>query len=124
MWGKINKKGLNLDYFKDLVAVASADGHLDENEKKFLLKKAADFNLPIEEVELIIKNFSELNIQDYKEIKDKEQHLADIVFMAMIDGELKKEEYDLCLNFAQKMELSKEDVDKIIQMVKKMFTKK
>ena len=124
MWGKLNKKEINLDYFKDLVAVAAADGHLDENEKKFLLKKAADFNLPIEEVELIIKNSNEFIIQEYKEIKDKEQHLADIVFMAMIDGELKKEEYDLCLNFAQKMELSKEDVDKIIQMVKKMFAKK
>ncbi len=123
MWNTFKKKEINLDNFKDLVSIASADGQLDEKEKKFLLSKAEKLNLPKEEVEKILSTQTTYHVQNYENKKDKEQHLADIVFMAMIDGELKKDEYEMCVQIAQKMELTKNDVDRIIGLVKKMFTK-
>ena len=118
------KKEINLTHFKDLVAMASADGKLDEKEKKFLYDKATEYGLPVDEVKVIIENSNNVQFSDYKDVDNKEQHLADIVFMAMIDGELKKEEYGLCLQIAEKMELTKKDVDRIIIMIKNMYSKK
>ena len=118
------KQEINLTHFKDLVAMAAADGKLDEKEKKFLSDKATEYGLPADEVKAIFENSNNLQFSGYKDVENKEGHLADIVFMAMIDGELKKEEYGLCLQIAEKMELSKQDVDRIILMIKKMYTKK
>lgn len=119
-----NDKQVTLEYFKNLIAIAGADGKLEDAEKRFLLAKAKEFNLPTEEVAGFIKNADKLDFVIPKERLNREEHLTDIVIMSMVDGELRKEEYDLCVTIAEKLELTTNDVDAIVSLIKRSKRKR
>ena len=110
---EMRQKKMSLEYFKNLIAIANADGHLDENEKKFLAEKAKEFDLPTDEVQTVIENADKLHFTIPSDRLSREEHLADIVFMSMVDGELAKQEYNLCLKIAEHLDMKKRDVDQI-----------
>lgn len=114
-------KQVKIEHFQNLVAVAFADGVLDEDEEDFLLDKAEDADLDPEEAEKIIKNADQLKFMVPMNAEDREDQLADIVFMAMIDGEIHQKEYDLCLNIAERLDMSKKDLDEAIKLTKKLW---
>lgn len=114
-------KTIKLEHFRNLVAVAFADGFLDEEEEDFLYDKADEIELNYKEVDEIIKNAADLKFIVPMNTQDREDQLADIVFMAMIDGEIHQKEYDLCLSVAKKLDLSKSDLDEAIELTKKLW---
>jgi len=114
-------KHIKIEHFQNLVAVAFADGILDEDEEDFLLDKAEDADINPEEAEKIIKNADQLQFMVPMNSEDREDQLADIVFMAMIDGEIHQKEYDLCLNIAERLDMSKNDLDEAIKLTKKLW---
>ena len=114
-------KTIQIEHLRNLVAIAFSDGFLDENAEDFLYDKADELELPYDEVDNIIKNAEKLKFIVPINIQDREDQLADIVFMAMIDGDIHKREYDLCLSIAQKLDLTKSDLDKAIELTKKLW---
>jgi tellurite resistance protein len=114
-------KSIKLEHFENLVAMAAADGHMDEEEKEFLAEKAAEFGLKLDEITDILNNPHDLVFKVPSTQDEKEEQLSDAVFMAMIDGEIHEKEYAMCINFATKLGLSQKDVDEIISLAKKLF---
>lgn len=114
-------RNIKLEHFQNLVAVAFADGVLDEEEENFLYDKADEFDVPQEEVERCIANAEALTFIVPANMEEREDQLADIVFMAMIDGDLHEKEYALCLSIAQRLGLTKEDLDQAIELTKKLW---
>lgn len=119
MANEVSNKQVTLEYFKNLIAIAAADGKLEDAEKRFLLAKAQEFNLPTEQVSDFIQHADQLDFVIPKDRLNREEHLTDIVIMSMVDGELRKEEYDLCITIAEKLELSSKDVDAIVSLIKR-----
>jgi len=114
-------KIIQIEHFRNLVAVAFADGFFEEEEEDFLYDKADELELPHDEVEEIIKNAESLKFIVPINVQDREDQLADIVFMAMIDEEIHEREYDLCLSIAKKLDLTKSDLDEAIELTKKLW---
>ncbi len=114
-------KEVKLEHFKNLVAVAYADGYLDEDEEDFLYDKADEIGLPYDEVEAIIKQADKLQFMVPMNMQDREDQLADIVYMSMIDGELHDKEYELCLSIAHKLGFQQKDLDEAIDLTKKLW---
>ena len=112
---------VKLEHMENLVAVAIADGFFEEKEKKFLADKAEEFGLSIQEVNNILEKADLLHTQIPKNELDGEEQLADAVYMSMINGEVNPKEYELCIYLAQKLNFEKEDVDKIIELITKLW---
>lgn len=117
----VNDQNIRIQHFKNLVAIASADGVMDADEKDFLIEKAEELGIPKEEVDEIMNNLDGLEFEVPQDMEDKEDQLADIVFMAMIDGEIHDTEYNLCLKIADKLGLKKEDVDEVINLTRRLW---
>jgi len=110
-------------HFKNLVAVAAVDGKVDDDEKEFLEEQAEDFGLDKAIVAEILKTAHELKFIVPEEEEDKEDHLADIVFLMMVDGTIDDKEYQLCLNIANRLELKKEDLDEVVALTQRLWNK-
>ena len=106
----------DLKHFKNLIIVAFADGILDEFEKQFLCDKAEDFEIPKADAMSLIENVEKLTFTLPETEEDREDELAEVVSMALIDGELHPKEYDLCLSFAKRLELNQDDLDMAIKL--------
>jgi len=117
----MSSKQIKLEHFQNLVAIAFADGYFDDEEKKFLFEKAEEFNLPFEKVEEAIENADTLKFVVPLNLQDREDQLADIVFMAMIDGDIHKKEYELCLSIANRLDLNQKDLDDAISLTKRLW---
>ncbi|QSE96246.1 tellurite resistance TerB family protein [Fulvivirga lutea] len=114
-------RNIKLEHFQNLVSVAFADGHVEDSEREFLEDRAEELGLPAEEISKIMERASELKFIVPDDLDDREEQLADVVFMSMIDGEIEQKEYDLCLNIAERLELKKSDLDEVIALTKRLW---
>ena len=114
-------KSIKLEHFANLVAIAYSDNRLDEQEQAFLAERAEEYGLPADDVQKIVDSAEELKFIVPLNEEDKEDQLADIVYMAMIDGEVHEKEYKLCLEIAKKLDFRKEDLDYVIDLTKKLW---
>lgn len=117
----MSSREINLEHFKNLVAVSMADGFLDDDEKEFLEERAEEFGLPRDEVSDIVAKAGKLEFIVPENEEDREEQLADIVFMSMVDGDIEEKEYQLCLNIAERLELKKEDLDEVIALTQRLW---
>jgi uncharacterized tellurite resistance protein B-like protein len=114
-------RNIKLEHFSNLVSVAYADGHFEVEEKEFLEDRATELGLPAEDVARIMKNPESLDFIIPDTIDDREEQLADVVFMSMVDGDIEQKEYDLCLNIAERLELKKSDLDEVIALTRRLW---
>ncbi|MEQ8243431.1 TerB family tellurite resistance protein [Fulvivirga sp.] len=114
-------RNIKLEHFQNLVSVAYADGHFEEEEREFLEERAEELGLPAEDVARILKNPTELDFVVPDDMDDREEQLADVVFMSMVDGDIQDKEYDLCLNIAERLELKKSDLDEVIALTRRLW---
>ena len=114
-------RNIKLEHFQNLVSVAYADGHFEDEEKEFLEERAEELGLPAEDVSRILKNPNELEFIVPDSLDDREEQLADVVFMSMVDGDIEDKEYELCLNIAQRLELHKSDLDEVIALTRRLW---
>lgn len=114
-------KNVNLAHFKNLVIMSAADGNIDKEEVTFLAYKAKEFGIEPHIVDEILKNPSNFSITIPESHDEKEEMLSEVVYMAMIDGEIHEKEYNLCLSFAQKLGLEAREVDEVIALVKRLW---
>lgn len=114
-------RNVKLEHFQNLVSVAFADGHVEDSEKEFLEDRAEELGLPAEEVSRIMENALDLEFIVPDDLDDREEQLADVVFMSMVDGDIEQKEYDLCLNIAERLELRKSDLDEVIALTRRLW---
>ena len=117
------EKQINIEHFQNIVAVAYADGHLDMQEAEFLAERAEDYGLEKKIVDEILDNAENLKFVIPMNQEDREEQLSDAVYMAMIDGDVHEKEYNLCLKIAEKLDLSREYLDDLISLIKKLWQK-
>jgi uncharacterized tellurite resistance protein B-like protein len=116
-----SKNKLSIEYFRALMSVAMADGTLREEEKEFFQERAEELGFPLESIqEMFSSTIEELQNTSSYEV-DEVDFLTDIVAMAMIDGELHKDEYDLCIKLVEKLNYTKADLDNTIHALNNLL---
>lgn len=103
--------------FCNLVAVAAADGVIQESELSLLGHYAVRLGLEQAEVDAVLKNPASIKFVVPKSEQDKMQLLADAVSLMMIDGEIDAREKDLCTALAMRMGFRPSDVDGMIMHI-------
>ncbi len=117
-------RSIKLEHFANLVAIAYSDNVLDEQEQSFLKERAEEYGLPADEVNKLFDTADQLQFIVPLNEEEKEQQLSDIVYMAMVDGEVHEKEYQLCLTIAEKLGFNKKDLDFVIKLTKQLWKKK
>lgn len=116
-------KKFTIEYFRDLVALAMADGILKDEEKEFFADKAKEFGLSIDKIEeMFTANDDAINYSNTIEI-DENDFITDLVAMTMVDGEIHQNEYELCLKLAERKGFTKNDIDITINQLKNLLKK-
>ena len=95
--------------------------YFDDDERSFLIEKALEFGISFEKAEEVIEDASNINITVPKSVKEKEEQLADLVCLAVIDGDVHEKEYNLCLSLAKEFGLGKKELDMAVLVAKKML---
>lgn len=116
-----NKK--NISRFYSLIAIAFADGVIHENERTFLYLKGKDYNLSTEEIDLAIEHAGDLKFEIPEGEEERETFLTEIVYMAMIDGDVHPTERQFCMKVAEKLDFSDEDLEVVITLAKNLWRK-
>ncbi|MFN8258176.1 MAG: TerB family tellurite resistance protein [Bacteroidales bacterium] len=116
-----HNKIIKHEHFANLVAIAYSDGMLDDYEKDFLAERAELFGLDRSMIEETYKQAGELQFMVPMNNEEREEQLSDIVYMAMINGEVHDKEYQLCLHIAEKLNFTKKDLDHIIDLIRKLW---
>jgi len=112
---------LNIEYFRALMAVAMADGKLLEVEKDFFRDRAEELGFPLETIQdMFSSTIEDLQNASNYEVDDVD-FLTDVVAMAMIDGELHDDEYNLCVKLVEKLNYSKADLDNTIHALNNLL---
>ena len=118
MTGTRKLRKVKIEHFKNLVAVAVADGFWHQNEKKLLQAKVEQYGLSTEDVVKILDEAEQLKFVVPQNIIEREEQLKDAVYMALIDGFFHKDEYQLCVNLANRLGFSQRSVDQAIEILK------
>ncbi|GAA0894573.1 hypothetical protein GCM10009122_42540 [Fulvivirga kasyanovii] len=116
-------RNIKLEHFSNLVSVASADGFIEEAEREFLEERAMELGLLPEQIAAVMSNIEALEFVVPELVEDREEQLADVVFMSMVDGTIEEREYLLCLNIAERLGLKKSDLDEVIALVKRLWSR-
>lgn len=114
---------IKLEHFKNLVAVAAADGYMDAREREFLADRAEEIGLSSEKVQEIIDEANTLEFIVPMNKFDREDQLSDAVFMSVIDGDISEREYQLCLSIANRLGFEKSYLDAIVNSIRELWNR-
>lgn len=112
---------IRTEHFKNLVAVAAADGYLNIREREFLTDRAEELGLSEEELKDILAEADTLQYAVPLNMIEREDQLNDAVFMSIIDGHITDQEYKLCLNIADRLGIEKEYVERMIETIQAVW---
>jgi uncharacterized tellurite resistance protein B-like protein len=111
---KYAQKQKNLAYFQNLYTLAFADDRLASEELHFLLQIAHQLNISPKEISKIMSHGKHQKLQIPSAAAERQNQLEGLVSLMMIDQEIHKKEYDLCLRFAEMLGFDKEILDSAI----------
>ncbi len=109
------KKGKS--HLKNLMAMAMADGKLEDSEYKFLLKIAEKYSISINEVDKMKSMIASKGDFEFEKGSTKFEQIYDLVKMMMIDNNINANELKMCKNFAKKIGYAVNKVDELIESV-------
>jgi len=111
------KKKRARGHLKNLLAVASSDGCLDNMEIDYVLSMAQRYNISEEELKTIKDNPEAYDYEPPVNDREKFDHLHHLVSMMLIDGEVHDREKEICKRFANSLGLKEEFVDDFIDVL-------
>lgn len=114
---------IKIEHYKNLVAIAAADGYLNNREREFLADRALELGLAEGEVKAIMAEADMLQYNVPLNQEDGEDQVNEAVFMSIIDGEISSQEYQLCLLLADRLGIDRTHVDHMIETVKMIWSK-
>ncbi|MEM1405807.1 MAG: hypothetical protein AAGG59_03450 [Bacteroidota bacterium] len=101
---------------KNLIALASADGHVDEKELEVIKDAAKSAGFTDEKLQDWLKKGSEFVHVIPEREEDRETQLIQMLSLAIADGEFSADEYALCKTVAERLGFTKQELDMIIKL--------
>jgi tellurite resistance protein len=105
---------IKLEHFRNLVSVAAADGKITESERDSLMRIATALNIPKERLEVMLAHSHEYFYLVPQNQQDKERQLAEMIDIALVDGEFVRSEKELIKTVAQKLGFTLIEAERII----------
>jgi uncharacterized tellurite resistance protein B-like protein len=105
---------VKLEHFRNLVSVAAADGKITVSERDALLRIATALNIPKERLDVMLAHPHEYFYLVPQNQQDKGKQLAEMIDIALIDGEFVRSEMELIKTVAQKLGFTLAEVERII----------
>ncbi|WP_187261979.1 hypothetical protein [Pontibacter beigongshangensis] len=115
----LNTRQKKLAFFQNIVLLAIADRHVDEQESDFLVTIGDQLGLTEKDTQPITDNLSVLSFIMPEDGMQKTMELQTLVLMMLQDGELEEREYNLCLEYTRRIGYSKEILDDLITQLTK-----
>jgi len=106
---------IKLQHLKNLVMIAMADGILDPMEHEFILEKASQLEISKKELNKIIKEAEEATNSIQQNTLDRDEQLADAILMAVIDGDIHKNEVKVIRELGRILGFTEKYIDEILQ---------
>ena len=100
--------------FQNLYLIAAADGNIEEAEQQFLLDVAHKLGLTQWDIDAVIKAYPNLDFVIPEEKEEGWYSLKNLVYMMIVDGEIEATEYQLCVEFAQRIGEGPQAIEKIL----------
>ncbi len=116
-------KKQRLSKIANLVAVASADGVLEENEIDLLAILSDKYGASINEVKQVLNSNGNMKFVPPETNREKAEHIYDLVAIMMADGDISPAEMKACLVITNALGFepykAKSLIEKSIEMFKK-----
>ena len=103
-----------LSHVKTMLAIALADGKLEENEIAAIATVASRENVDVKEVEKMLEGKDNVTFTIPKSDEEKAQQIKDLVVLMMIDGTINEKELALCRAVAENYGYRPEVVDALV----------
>ncbi len=101
-------------HFKNLLAMAMADGKLDNIEFDFIMQLAQKCYMSQEEIKRVLDSPEQINFYVPRTDRERFDQIYDLVTVMLIDGEINPRELNLCKVFAVKLGFRPAIVDRLI----------
>lgn len=102
-------------HFKNLVALAYSDKYISPEETRFLKDKAASYSISDKVFYDTIEEAKRLRLNEPQGLPEAKKQLTDFIYMSVMDGILRTNEYELCIWLGLKLGYEKLEVEKIIR---------
>ena len=111
---KEKERTRHLGMFQNLYLVAAADGEIGQSEERLLYQVAENLGLGQRDVESIVRKYPDLDLIIPEEEEERYYSLKNLIFMMVADGKIKEKEFALCLLFAEKIGMGRDEVEAIL----------
>lgn len=101
-------------HFKNLLAVAMADGNLDNVEFEYIMQLADKCYMTRDEVKRVIDFPEAISFHPPKTDRERFDQMYDLVTVMLVDGEIDDREMQLCKVFAMRLGFKPVLVDKLV----------
>lgn len=114
--GQTLKMCMNRSNLKNLVALACADGVVDDSEMEVLTDVAENAGVSSEELKDWISRGHEFVHVIPEREEDRETQLIQMLSLAIADGEFSESEYELCKTVAERLGFTEAELKLIIKL--------
>lgn len=111
-----NKKKVR-SHFKNLLAVAMADGILDKVELDNLFKISKKYYITREELESLVDDSSNVMFNPPASKEERCTQLYNLVQMMLVDGEVDSNEFRMCMSYGVGLGFEPATIEETIQQI-------
>ncbi|GGG57069.1 tellurite resistance TerB family protein [Hymenobacter glacieicola] len=104
-------------HIMNLVALAKADGHIDEREMSFIVTVGKKNGMRADEVRSIVGNASAVQLIIPDNDSERFDQIFDLVDMMLADGVVDDTEMDFCVDMAEKLGFRKDIVAVLVRKI-------
>ncbi|MEJ2584737.1 MAG: TerB family tellurite resistance protein [Robiginitalea sp.] len=102
-------------HFKNLFAVARADGDIHRDEMDLVIRLAEKFHMSTKEVTRIIRNPDTVAMVRPKTPAERMELLYDLITVMLVDGRIDEKELFLCKSLGVKLGCGEESIDATVR---------
>jgi uncharacterized tellurite resistance protein B-like protein len=106
---------IKIEHFRNLVSLIAADGKIEDIERMTLSKIAFQRGIPVDRFKVMLEKAHEYKYLIPQNNHDREKQLAEMIEVALVDGDFSKAEIDLVLMVGEKLGFSKAELDAVIK---------
>lgn len=105
---------VKLEHFRNLVSLSAADGQITDAERSSLKRIAASLGIPSDRLEVMLNHAHEYVYLVPQNNKQKDKQLAEMIDIALVDGEFSRSERELIKSIAHKLGFTHEEAETVI----------
>jgi uncharacterized tellurite resistance protein B-like protein len=101
-------------HLNNIIYIASLDGHIDDDEKKCILKIAGKFNVTEDEVLHLIEDKSHIEYHVPVDLEERFEFLYDLMMMIKVDNKIEESELKIFKYMVINLHFDLKKVDEIV----------